>query len=80
MIRDDVKNMAQKIIESPSTVEITTKSSIGFGGAFAAMSINDIAGLVVAILTAIYMIFQIESAWTKRKKRRREEQLKRDER
>lgn len=67
---DEIKDMTQKVIESPNTLEITTKSSIGFGGAFAAMSINDIAGLTVAILTAVYMLFQIEAAWVKRKKRK----------
>lgn len=74
MIKDDIKDMAQKIIsDTPSTFEIGAKSSVGFGGAFAAMSINDIAGLTVAFLTAIYMIFQIEAAWAKRKKRKENE-------
>jgi hypothetical protein len=67
VIKDEIKDMAQKVMESPNTLEITTKSTIGFGGAFAAMSINEIAGLVVAVLTAIYMIFQIEAAWIRRK-------------
>ena len=67
MIKDEIKDMTQKVMESPNTLEITTKSTIGFGGAFAAMSINEIAGLVVAVLTAIYMIFQIEAAWIRRK-------------
>lgn len=67
MIKDEIKDMTQKVMESPNTLEITTKSSIGFGGAFAAMSINEIAGLVVAVLTAVYMIFQIEAAWIRRK-------------
>ncbi|MGB0817422.1 MAG: hypothetical protein ACPGQQ_00855 [Candidatus Puniceispirillaceae bacterium] len=43
------------------------KGGVGFGGSLAAMSINDIAGLIVAILTGIYMCFQIEAAWRKRK-------------
>jgi hypothetical protein len=67
VIKDEIKDMTQKVMESPNTLEITTKSSIGFGGAFAAMSINEIAGLVVAVLTAVYMIFQIEAAWIRRK-------------
>jgi uncharacterized protein (DUF2062 family) len=48
---------------------ITTgqKVSVGFAGAFGAMSINDIAGLIVAVLTGIYMCFQIDAAWRKRK-------------
>jgi hypothetical protein len=67
VIKDEIKDMTQKVMESPNTLEITTKSTIGFGGAFAAMSINEIAGLVVAVLTAVYMIFQIEAAWIRRK-------------
>ena len=73
MIKDEIKEMAQRVVESPNTIEITAKSSIGFGGAFAAMSINEIAGLVVAVLTAIYMIFQIEAAWVRRKERKKNE-------
>lgn len=62
--------MAQKIVESHSVLETGIKSGVGFGGAFAAMSINEIAGLVVAVLTAVYMLFQIEAAWVKRKTRK----------
>ena len=72
-MKDEIREMAQKLAENPNAIEITTKSSIGFGGAFAAMTINDIAGLTVAFLTAIYMIFQIESAWVRRKKRKASE-------
>ncbi len=43
------------------------KGGAGLAGTFAAMSINDWAGLVVAVLTGIYMAFQIEAAWRKRK-------------
>lgn len=42
----------------------------GGGGLIAtltAMSINDIAGLIVAILTGIYMALQIEQALIKRR-------------
>ena len=49
----------------------SAKVGVGFGGALAAMTINDIMGLVVAILTAIYMLLQIEGALVKRKKARR---------
>ena len=74
MIKDEIKDMAQKVIhDAPNMTETTMKTGLGFGGAFAAMSINDIAGLTVAILTAIYMIFQIESAWARRKKRKEAE-------
>lgn len=52
--------------------QIGAKISVGFGGAFTAMSINDIAALIVAILTGIYMCFQIEAAWRKRKEATKE--------
>jgi hypothetical protein len=73
VIKDEVKDMTQKLVEH-TPVEIAAKSSVGFGGAFAAMSINEIAGLVVAILTAIYMIFQIEAAWVRRKERNKKDE------
>lgn len=67
-----MKEQIQKISHAVDTsiVESTTKTGVGFMGAFAAMSINDIAGLVVAVLTAVYMVFQIEAAWQRRKKRK----------
>lgn len=43
------------------------KGGVGVAGSLAAMSINDLAGLIVAILTAIYMVLQIEASWRKRK-------------
>ena len=43
------------------------KGGVGFLGSVACMSINDIAGLIVAVLTGVYMAFQIEAAWRKRK-------------
>lgn len=52
------------------------KGGAGFVAAGAAMSINDIAGLIVAILTGVYMCFQIEAAWMKRKEAK--ERLKRE--
>lgn len=47
---------------------------IGFGGTFAAMSINDWMGFCVGLLTAIYMLFQIEAAYRKRRIAIRKEQ------
>ena len=49
------------------TVDLAVKGSLGLAGTFTSMSINDWAGLIVAILTGIYMCFQIESAWRNRK-------------
>lgn len=51
--------------------EVIGKSSVGFAGAITAMTINDWAGLVVAVLTAIYMLFQIEKIWQERKERKK---------
>lgn len=48
-------------------IEAGGKSSVGFLGAIGAMTINDMVGLVVGLLTAVYMCFQIESVWRKRK-------------
>lgn len=48
-------------------IAMGAKGSVGLMGSFAAMSINDWAGLIVAVLTGIYMCFQIEAAWKKRK-------------
>lgn len=71
----DLKQQMQKAVESvgPNVIEPVGKTTVGFTGAAAAMSINDIAGLVVAIMTAVYMAFQIEAAYARRKKRRESE-------
>lgn len=62
---DQVK---QLIAQSNAQVgELAVKGGLGMAGTFASMSINDWAGLIVAILTGIYMCFQIESAWRNRK-------------
>lgn len=60
-------------------VELTAKGSVGIAGTLASMSINDFAGLVVAILTAIYMCLQIESAWRNRKAARQNLKKSNDE-
>lgn len=69
-----MKQEIQKITHAvdATVIESTTKTGVGFMGAFAAMTINDMAGLVVAVLTAVYMVFQIEAAWQRRKKRKDE--------
>lgn len=70
-MRSEAKDLMQKAAQEVSQpiVEIGTKTSIGITGTIAAMTIHDFAGLIVAFLTAIYMVLQIESAWQKRKKR-----------
>lgn len=40
---------------------------VGFLVSLGAMTINDWAALIVAILTAIYMLLQIEAAWQRRR-------------
>jgi len=63
------KNEINHVV-TDSVTGIATKSGVGFMGALTAMTINEIAGLVVAVLTAIYMLFQIEAAWARRKDRK----------
>lgn len=52
---------------------VGAKGAAGFAGAATAMSINDIAGLIVAVLTGVYMAFQIEASWRKRRVAKAEE-------
>lgn len=63
-----MERVKQLIQESNAEIGVgIAKGGAGLGATITAMSINDFAGLVVAILTGIYMIFQIEAAWHKRK-------------
>ena len=50
------------------------KGGAGITASVTALTLNDIIGLVVGILTAIYMVFQIEAAYRKRKIARLKEQ------
>lgn len=62
---NEVKNL---ITESNTQVmELALKGGVGATGTIITISINDWAGLIVAILTGIYMCFQIEAAWRNRK-------------
>lgn len=67
------KNEINHVV-TDSLTGMVTKSGVGFMGALTAMTINEIAGLVVAVLTAIYMIFQIEAAWVRRKERKNKDE------
>lgn len=49
------------------TVELGVKGTVGLTGSLMAMSLNEWAGFLVAVLTGIYMCLQIESAWRNRK-------------
>ena len=72
---EQMERVKQLIQESNADIGVgIAKGGAGLGATITAMSINDFAGLVVAILTGIYMMFQIEAAWHKRKeaKKRRE--------
>ncbi len=53
--------------QSIEYVEIGLKSGVGITGSLTAMTINDMVALIVGFLTGIYMLFQIEAAWRKRK-------------
>ncbi|MCA9340135.1 MAG: hypothetical protein KDA17_04445 [Candidatus Saccharibacteria bacterium] len=60
---------AKQLIQESNVemMQLVPKASVGIAGSFAAMSINDWVGLLVGVLTAIFMILQIEAAWKKRK-------------
>lgn len=64
-------DQARDALPSPHTLEVSAKTSAGFGGSFLAMSINELAGLIVAILTAIYMFLQIQDILRKRRNENR---------
>lgn len=68
-MKDQLKHQINDLLHQSNTevVQLSTKTGIGLVGSLTAMSINDWAGLIVAILTGIYMCFQIESAWRNRK-------------
>lgn len=70
-MKDEIKQLINQ--SNQETMELSVKGSIGLVGSFTAMSINDWAGLIVAILTGIYMCFQIESAWCNRRNARGQE-------
>jgi prefoldin subunit 5 len=64
-----MKQTAKELVQQSNIdmAVLVPKSGVGLFGSFAAMTINDLAGLLVAILTGVYMTLQIESAWRKRK-------------
>ncbi len=64
-MKDEIKDLLHQ--SQTQTVELVAKGGAGLAGSFAAMSINDWAGLIVAVLTGVYMCFQIEAAWRNRK-------------
>ena len=50
-----------------TATEVSGKVGIGFLGSFGALTIDSVVGVIVGILTAIYMVLQIEAAWRRRK-------------
>ena len=62
---DSIKELVQT--SNAQLGELAAKGGGGLFLTFTAMSVNDWAGLIVAILTGIYMCFQIEAAWHNRK-------------
>lgn len=59
---------------APELTQTAIKASGGFGASFFALSANDIAGLIVAFLTAVYLILQIMELLHKRRQRRDDSQ------
>jgi len=59
---------AQKNLPAPHTLEVAGKTGVGISGSLLTMSLNEWAGLVVAVLTAIYMVLQIQDIIRKRRK------------
>lgn len=66
-----IVEQAQKILPTPHTMEVSAKTGAGFGGSLLAMSLNEWAGLLVAVLTAIYMVLQIQDILRKRRNENR---------
>ncbi len=64
-MNDSVKDLIQQ--SNMQLGEVAAKGGGSIGVTLFAMSVNDWAGLIVAILTGIYMCFQIEAAWHNRK-------------
>lgn len=64
-----LQNKFQNLVHMSSTsIETAAKSIIGFAGSITAASINTWIGIIAGLLTCVYMGFQIESAWRKRKR------------
>lgn len=74
---DKVKQLINESNHDLTDMSIKTGSVVGLN--FAAMSINDWMGFIVAFLTAIYMILQIESVWQKRKEARARKKVLKDD-
>lgn len=75
-ILDKLTHLDERFASHYPVQDTALKSSVGFGSAFAALSINDWMGLLVGLATLIYMIFQIEQAYVRRKKRKQEDAKK----
>lgn len=69
---DHVKELMHE--SNVEMIQMVPKASVGIAGTITAMSINDWVGLVVGILTAIFMVLQIEAALRKRRIAIRKEQ------
>ena len=62
---DKVKELVQQ--SNAEFMAAGYKGGIGVAGTVTAASINTWIGIVAGALTCIYMAFQIEAAWRKRK-------------
>lgn len=64
---EPIKNIVKDFHDD--IVTFLSKMVIGFGGSITAASLNTWIGIIAGILTCVYMFFQIEGAWHKRKNR-----------
>lgn len=68
MIMQRLKEIDAKFASDYPVIDGATKAGVGFGATIGSMSINDWMGLAVGFATLIYMCFQIDAAWRRRKK------------
>jgi hypothetical protein len=64
-----------KLATQYPSADLAAKGGFGFGASFATMTINDWAGLLVAVLTSIYMTIQIVLAWKRMQKESKNERI-----
>lgn len=63
-----MENLKQMIRDvNMELIETGSKGGVGIMGSITAMTINDLAGLIVAFLTGVYMVLQIRDNLHKRK-------------
>lgn len=73
-ILERLNELDQKLATNYPGTDLTAKGAAGIGASFASMSLNEILGAIVAMLTIIYMLFQIEAAFRRFKNRQKHEE------